>query len=306
MNVTLRHLRAFATIAQLNSFVEASRVLHVTQASLSTVMRQLEDEVGLRLLERTTRRVRLSDAGRQFMPYAQRVLAAVDDAQRCAADLRTNQAGVVRIAATQVVAWTLMARPLARFRELHPGIRVMPVDVPVENIRSTIETGEADMAISTRTPVDAHIEAIPLFRSRIHVVCPPDHRFAARDAVAWRDLLAEPLIFTGQHSLVRLKAELNGDFEPAEVREVGTTTAALGLVAAGVGIAVSPGYVKPMTAVHDLRMIRCRGPVIVRQYMLFTDRRRAPLPAVTLHHRFLIDYFSRMGRRCVEDVEARA
>lgn len=306
MNVTIRQLRAFVTIARLNSFVEASRALHVTQAALSNVIRELESIVGFKLLERTTRRVRLSDAGAQYIPHAENVLAALHSAERCASDLKLHKAGVVRVATSQVVGWTVMAQPIARFHSLYPDVRIMPIDVPIADIRNTIETGQADMAISMNALAEDHIEATPLFKSKIMVVCRNDHAFAKRESVHWHELLSESLIFTGLNSYLRLKLELesefSGAFDSAEVHEVGNMPAALGLVAAGIGIAICPGYVTPMTAVHDLRIIPCLQPEIVRPYMIFTNTRRMHLPIAAVHKQFLIDYFQSLDGRCVEDM----
>lgn len=305
MNLTIRQLRAFVTIARLGSFVEASRVLHVTQAALSNVIRQLEEEVGFRLLERTTRRVRLSDAGVQFIVHAESVLTALDNAQRYASDLRHHKAGVVRVAATQVVAWTLLANPTSLFRRHYPDVRVVPVDVPIEEIRSTIETGVADLAISYDVPTDEHIEATLLFESKIHAVCRADHPLAERDTLDWNDLVTEPLIFTGMYSAVRLQSELarlsGHSFLPAEIHQAGNTALALALVSGGNGIAICPGYVKPMCAVQQLKMIPCASPVVVRRYMVFSNSQRTLLPAAEQYKTFVIEYFNNMRGHCVED-----
>jgi DNA-binding transcriptional LysR family regulator len=302
VNVTIRHLRAFVTVARLNSFVEASRVLHVTQSALSNVMRELEETIGFRLLDRTTRRVRLSEAGLQYFPYAEKVLAALQEADRCAMDLKNHRSGVVRIASSRLVGWSLMAPVFAEFHRLFPGVRVMPVDVLIEDLRSTIETGQADLAISTRVPEGEHIESHPLFRSKVHIVCTPEHRFAGRESISWHELTGEPLIFVGSHPLLYLKLELGDSFNPSDVYEVGDTTAALGLVAAGIGIAVCPGIVRPATRVHGLRVVVCQEPYVVRHFFLLTNRNRRMLPGAMAYKQFLLDHFGQTGDGCVEDL----
>jgi len=303
LNVTVRHLRAFVTIARLGSFVEAARALHVTQAALSNVMRELETSVEFRLLDRTTRRVRLSAAGAQYLPYAEKVLAALHDAERCAHDIRQHRAGVVRIATSRLVGWSLMAQVFARFHRLHPGVRVLPVDVLIEDIRAAVETGQADLAIATARANAAHdaLEGVPLFGSRIHAVLAPDHPLVARSRLTWADLVDQPLIFVGRYPLLHLQLELGARFAPQDVHEVGDTTAALALVAAGIGIAISPGFVRAATVVHQLQVRAIEGPVIERAYSLYTHRGRTPLPVAEALRDFLIDYFAVAAGCCVED-----
>jgi DNA-binding transcriptional LysR family regulator len=303
MQVNFRHLRAFVTIARLESFVEASRVLHVTQAALSNTVRELETIVDLRLLDRTTRKVRLSAAGAQYIQYAEKVLLALQEAERCTSELRNHRAGVVRIATSRLVGWSLMAPVFAQFHRLHPDIRVMPVDTLIQDIRAAVETGQADLAISTFTDTvkQDHIETTPLFKSRVHAVCHPDHPLAQRPSVRWDELEDQPLIFVGSYPLLRLRLELGTPFEPANIYEVGDMTAALGMVAAGIGLSICPGLVRSATGVHQLRMLECEAPTIVRQYNLFTNRSRTALPVADVLKDFLIDYFAKAGDLCVED-----
>jgi DNA-binding transcriptional LysR family regulator len=303
MKVNIRHLRAFVAIARLGSFIEASRALHVTQAALSNVMRELESIVDLRLLDRTTRKVRLSAAGAQYITYAEKVLLALQEAERFASDLRNHRSGVVRIATSRLVGWSLMAPVFAQFHRLHPDIRVMPVDTLIESIRTTVESGQADLAISTFTdPLKQdHIETTPLFKSRLHAVCHPEHPFSQRRSLTWSELEQQPLIFVGSYPLLRLRLELGTPFEPTNIYEVGDMTAALGLVAAGIGLSICPGLVRSATGVHHLRMLKCEEPPIVRQYNLFTNRSFTTSPVADVLKRFLIDYFAKTGDLCVED-----
>ena len=303
MQVHIRHLRAFVTIARLGSFIEASRALHVTQAALSNVMRELEAIVDLRLLDRTTRKVRLSAAGAQYIVYAQKVLDALQEAERFASDLRNYRSGVVRIATSRLVGWSLMAPVFAQFHRLHPDIRVVPVDTLIEDIRATVESGKADLAISTFTDPakQDQVETTPLFKSRLHAVCHPEHPFAQRRCLSWAELESQPLIFVGSYPLLRLRVELEEPFEPTNIYEVGDMTAALGLVAAGIGLAICPGLVRSATGVHQLRMLECGSPTVVRQYNLFDNLALTTSPVAGVLKAFLIDYFAKAGELCVED-----
>ena len=139
MNVTLRQLHAFHAVARLGSFVAAAKALHVTPSALSNLVRELEDSLGFRLLERTTRRVRLSAAGASYYENAERVLRAVNDAKLRAEDLKSGLTSTVRVAATQLVCWAVLPALLSAFRAQEPNVRVLVTDAKRSEIESLLK-----------------------------------------------------------------------------------------------------------------------------------------------------------------------
>lgn len=302
LNVSLRQLRAFTTIARLGSFVEAAKALHVTPAALSIVIRDLENELGFRVFDRTTRRVDLSEMGQQYFQYADQVLVDLRKADLFALDMAQRKTGVVRIATTQVVTWVLLPPALAAFNNQWPDIRIEPIDVPTDQITIAIERGQADLAINLDQPVGDHIEALPLFESRQHLICASNHRFAGRQAVSWLELATEPIIFVGRGAELRIRAELPADIVLNARHEASNTITALALAASGAGLVICAGYVKPLSRMHDLRAIPLAEPDMVHRFMLYRNRNRSMTPAVQEHQAFLLHYFTASQSGQVEDV----
>ena len=116
MNISLRHLRAFAAISRAGSFTVAANQLHVSQSALSVLVKDLEDDLGVCLLDRTTRNVRVSEVGLAFLPQVQRILEDLEHAIHSIADLRDLKRGVARIAAPQLMSVTLVPSVLAAHR----------------------------------------------------------------------------------------------------------------------------------------------------------------------------------------------
>ncbi len=301
MHITLRQLRAFTTIARLGSFVEAARALHVTPAALSSVVREMEEQLGFRVFDRTTRRVVLNDAGRQYFHYAEQVLTALRKAEMCAQDLRDTTTGVVRIATTQFLTWVLLPKAFAAFHAAQPQVRVEPIDIPTDQILAAVENGLADLAINFRQSVSEGLEGTPLFRTQVQMVCPRDHRLANHAAVPWQELREERIIFVGRGSELRLRAELSDAVPLVAAHEVGNTSTALALAASGAGVVLCAGYVRPLTQLHDLRMVPLESPSIVHSFMLYHNRLRPLAPAVEEHRQFLLQYFAQAGTQCVEN-----
>ncbi len=302
MHITLRQLRAFATVAQLGSFVEASRTLHLTQSALSIVVRELEESLGLRLLDRTTRRVGLSSAGVQYYPYVERILADLRSAEMCAHALRNQKEGVVRIATTQLITGTILPAALHRYREQYPEVRVEPVGDSVDDILPSLQAGHADIAITLELPVSADIEARPLFKSRSLLFCHPAHPLARRKSIRWAEIQQEPLILVGKDAYSRFRTLIPEDVTLNVTHEVASTNTAFALVASGYGMAACAGYAQPLAAVHGLRAMAPTQPEIIRRYMVYTSAARAYLPVVKQCRDFLVDHFQNaLQPGCIEE-----
>ena len=273
MPIKLRQLHAFDAIAQLGSFAAAARTLHVTPAALSIVVRELEQTLGFRVFERTTRRVRLSDLGKQYYLHVERVLTELRNAERCALDLRGGKTGMIRIATTQAVISTLLPTAFRAFRLAWPDVQLYPVDIPGNQISAAIRSGEADTAIGVHLPDDDVYESLPFFRSRWHCFLEHTHPFARYKSVRWQDIVIGPLIVIGQTSRLTLQGALSEALRMPNVYEASTASAALSMAASGQGVAIAPGYLKPTAAMHKLKALPLEEPEVMHNLMVCVRRK---------------------------------
>src|SRR5690606_12773190 len=119
--VTLRQLRAFVAVLECGSFSEAADNMHLSQAALSGLVKELEIRLGVRLLDRNTRSVSASVVGAEFEPMVRRVLAGLDEALESVTNLKELRRGLVRVAAPETLSCTLLPVLIARYGELHTG-----------------------------------------------------------------------------------------------------------------------------------------------------------------------------------------
>lgn len=173
MNLTLRQLRAFAAVAETGSFTAAAQQLHLTQSALSVLVRELEREMGVQLLDRNTRRVQLSEAGREFLPSVHRLLGDLSSAVAGVTDLRDKKKGLLRLAAPQLMACTLMPRVIALYREQYPDVDVRLADTLPEHLLAGVAAGDVELAVGQDVAVDDAIERRALLRDRHWLICPP-------------------------------------------------------------------------------------------------------------------------------------
>jgi DNA-binding transcriptional LysR family regulator len=284
MNLTLRQLRAFDAVAETGSFTAAAARLHLTQSALSVLVRELEREMGVQLFDRHTRRVLLSEAGRAFQPSVQRLLSDLAGAVAGVTELRDQKRGLLRLAAPQLMACTLMPRVIAAYRARHPDVEVRLIDTLPEHLLAGLASGEAELAVGQDVEVDAAaIERRTLFRDRHWLICPPDHAFARRRQVRWSELgpytFIAPTRDFRQRVLPELEADARAFLLQASTQEVSYMTTALGMVAAGLGLTVCPTYSASLVQAHGLRMVKLDRPDFHREVCVYVAARRSLSPA---------------------------
>jgi len=285
MTVTIRQLRAFATVAETGSFTAAAGQLSLTQSALSVLVRELESEVGVRLFDRHTRGVLLSEAGREFQPRVQRLLGDLNEAVGSVAELGVRKRGVVRLAAPQLVASAVLPDVIAAYREKFPGIEVRLTDALPENLLQAVSSGAADLAFGHEMPHDESVTSTVFLRDPFWLVCRPDHPLANRRRVRWSEVAAYPFIDPTrdfrQRLLPELDAKTRARMAGSGVHEVSHLTTALGLVMAGQGVTAGPSYAQRLVLAYGLQMIELGSPVFQRSVSVYRATRRGPTPATS-------------------------
>ena len=145
MDVTLRQLRAYVAVLEAASFSEAAKAMHLSQAALSGLIKELENRMGVRLLDRTTRSVSSSAVGEAFEPMARRVLANLDEALESVTSLKELRRGLVRVAAPETLSCTLLPELIAKYNSSHPGVDVRFDDVPIQQVLAGLQNGSTDI-----------------------------------------------------------------------------------------------------------------------------------------------------------------
>lgn len=276
-HLTLRQLRAFCFVAQEQSMTRAAQKLFLTPSALSMLVRSLEEELGLRLFERTTRRVLLTDAGADFLPAAQRTLEQLDNTVRQLQATYLEQGESLRIATSPLLASSLMPGVIAAFRDDFPGVRLELFDVPVATVTETVKSGQADLGICTSVQDLQGLKSELIFQDTLCVVCPEEHSLASSEGVEWVDLVEFPLILlragTGLRDLIEKPMQRwAGQLRPEY--EVSNINTAIGLICAGLGVSVLPAYSLVQTGVQGVVARPLRNPQVTREVVALSDPAR--------------------------------
>jgi len=283
MNFTLRQLRAFIMVQQTGSFTKAAQELHLTQSALSGLVKELENNLALRLFDRTTRQLSLSVAGQTLLPAAKRVLNEVDALSDEIKSLKNLEQGEVKIAITQQLAAAKLPSILAKFKAQHPNIQLKIIDCGVEAIQECVRDTTVDIGIGPERTLEHGLQQKLLFSLPFHLVVRPEHKFAQSQFIRWEQLKDQPLIaldgsFTqllandlAQHKLDHLiKAKYEQRF----------MSTALSMAKHGLGVTLCLPYVHEWVELNGLKMVPIKGPEIKRSFYLYSRKNRNQAPAV--------------------------
>lgn len=282
-------LRAFVTVGELRSFAAAAHALHLSQPALSRRVSHLEDTLGVRLFDRTTRSVQLTVLGQRFFGEMRGLVVDLDRSVLSLRDAAELESGDVTIGCVFSAVHHFLPPVIHAFRERHPHVMVRIIEEGADEVLDCVKHGEADFAINYIGMQDPDVEFTPLLKEPYVLVCPSGHPLARRRSVTWHELGAYPLARVSNASRNRLLidqalAELPPLPRPIiEVRHVSTL---IGLVESGLGLAVVPRLTLPMdrTTVVGVTLVQ---PTITRTIAIVRRSGRSLSPAAAALARLL-------------------
>ena len=271
MNLTIRQLRAFVLVVQEGSFTGAGQAMHLTQSAVSLLLRDLEEALGSRLIDRTTRSISVTAVGQEFFASAQRILADLEHAVGNVDKLVSKQRGRLVVAAPLVLSSTFLPPILATFRSLHPGVDVLVVDSLTDQVLPNVRSGAADLGIGTFRKTEADLVSILLFKEPLVAVFPKGHAFGRAARLTWQDLQGSPILALRSGSVFRelTQAGLLAAGLPLEPAFEATYSGTLiGLVKAGLGVAIVPAHATALVDETSVGWKRLERPAIEREVLM--------------------------------------
>jgi LysR family transcriptional activator of glutamate synthase operon len=281
----LRQLRYLVALAEERNFTRAAENEHVAQPALSQQIRRLEDELGLALVERTTRRASLTDAGELLVVRARRVLAELEAADTELQALRGLTTGHVTIGAMHTMGPIDLSLVLALFHQLHPDVELTVREQSSEEMAEMLRVDELDLAfLSVTERIESHgLGLQQLVSEELVVLLPLGHLLSGRRQVRMAQLAQERFISYRQGARLRELLEGAGrhaGFEPRVTLESNESERIRRLVARGLGVAILPrsdveGHE------HEVAMALLTDPVLSRDITLAWREGRRHAPAAT-------------------------
>ncbi|MGP5495146.1 LysR family transcriptional regulator [Psychrobacter celer] len=300
MNISIRQLTAFITVADNGSFTRASDQMHLTQSAVSGLIKELESSLGIVLFDRTTRQLSLSAVGRHLLPQARRVLNEMHLFENEASSLTSLAQGQVRLAVSQFAASSMPA-VIAQFSQTYPDISVSLLDCSAENVLQHIQNIEVDLGVGTELgfmEMDDDISTDLLYELPFCVVMPEQHVLAQRSEIVWQDLLETPLITLQGPFIEQVTTELD-EAVAAHIQQarykVNFMSTALEMTRQGFGITLCLPYMPEVidwVSANGLQMRPLAHPIKTRRFFIYQRSSRALAPATVAFKQFLQTYFS--------------
>ena len=282
INYDLHDLQAFVAVAERASFRQAADDLFISQSALSRRIEKLEEGLGVKLFERTTRRVQLTNVGQAFLLNVRTALDGLEDAVLGVADLAAHRTGTVTLACVPSAVWHFLPEVLKEFSERFPRIRVRVHDESAQDVLNLVLAGEADFGINFTGAEDAEIVFEPIYKERYVLAMRHDHRLAHRKSLNWKDVAGERFVSVAKSSGNRsvIDAALAGvEKHPAIFCEVNHVSGVLALVEAGMGVAAVPGLSVLPERPESIVGVPLVNPAIHRTLGLISKRNHSMAPA---------------------------
>jgi DNA-binding transcriptional LysR family regulator len=264
MNLSVRQMRAFLHVARIGNFTRAAEQAHMTQAGLSTLVREMERQLGCRLFDRTTRMVSLTAAGRRLLPVVERVVTDLDDVTARLGSEGDEARQTLRVAATPLVSSHLLPQVFHQFRDSHPKVNLKLFDADLRDVEAMVAGGEADLGLGFFFKAAPGLDRVPVGRFHLMRVAPAESEEVpqAIGTVPWSALKSAELVGLPPSNPIQKVIDVHlakidrADAQRPAFNFFGTL---ISMVEAGFGTAVMPTF-----ALAACRRHRVRTDVLVK------------------------------------------
>lgn len=287
MNLTQRQMQAFLAVERLRHFTRAAEQLHITQAGLSAMMKDLEAQLDCRLFDRTTRSVGLTDEGQQLMPVAMRLVNELQAVRDAIHRVSSKARSVLTVGVTPTIAASVMPAAWKAFSSLHPDVSLRVRDVGRGSIQEGVTAGTLDAGFGAFFKPASGLERRPIAVFVLTQVCAPGRRGRAAPAHPrprrWTELGDEPLLALPRDNPIQVLIEEqlhrigHGGGERIEFENIQTL---LAMVDAGLGSAILPSFVTAAARLHTLALHKLIQPEVHVSYFQISRKGRPPSPAL--------------------------
>ena len=275
---TIRQLRAFLAIYRLRKLGAAAEQIFVTQSAVSVLLRQIEEGLGTRLFDRTTRSLQPTQAAHEVATVAERILRDVDSLGTAFSDLGDLRRGRVSLAITPTLAGILLPAAIRSFNTQYPDVTVVVDDCAPDQFSARVLGEHVDFGIGTPERVGGELELQTLMRDELCLVCQSDHPLVKIRTLRWRDLAGHAVVAGrpgyGVRQLVDVAAATAG-VSLSVVNEISFLSTGLWMSASGIAPSIMPSAYARYSHYRELVVKKLHTPLVSRDIFIVTKKGRS-------------------------------
>ncbi|MEH6559755.1 MAG: LysR family transcriptional regulator [Oceanicoccus sp.] len=293
--MNLKHFQAFVAVARHLHFTKAAEELRIAQPALSLLIKQLEDGLGLTLINRNTRQVDLTEMGEEFLPLARNVVNDFDNAIAQMKDIASLNRGKVSVAAYPSVSSNSFPELIVTFKQRYPNITVQIYEGIYDSIIDQVRSGQADFGVVSYSGEIPGFRFEKLYDDEVLLLVPKSHSLASAESLSWIDIIDQEIIMLSADTGVRRsidKEMLKYDLTLKTVLEPALIHTVAALVAAGAGLGVTLSSYQKSLQSMDVVAIPIVNPLVTRPVGIITHKDRQPTPAAKTFLNLLVKKLS--------------
>ncbi|MET4575904.1 LysR family transcriptional regulator [Ottowia thiooxydans] len=274
--VTIRQMECFIAVAEAGHFTVAASRLALAQPALTATIQKLEGELGVKLFNRSARHVELTEAGRDLLPIAERLLQDLDHTVSDMRGFARGSRGHVSVVAAPSALEAILAPAIEAFTQKHPEVRITIRDAAADEVRKRVQSRSADFGLTSRTVDDASLVFETLAHDHLGLVCSPHHPLAQLgDQLSWDQLKGHELVGHTLDTSTRQQLQTAPDLglilaEPKY--QVSSVTSLHWMIRGGLRVAIVPALVAALPMLRDLSFRALTAPLIRRDVGLLFRR----------------------------------
>lgn len=299
VDFTSRQLRAFLLVAQHQNFTRAAEALFITPSGLSVLIRELEQQLGFRLFDRTTRHVAVTTHGSQLLAVARRSLEELDTAMSRIAQTVRETGDTLSVGAGLVHAANVFPAAIREFRSRRPNVRIQLFDADATSIVERIQAGDLDIGFGFFKTA-AGISRTRFFRFPLMVIHPEHGTSPRRGSMTWSALKGESLILQAPPAPLRQLIDQHlaqAGVDARSAMEVNRLDTLIAMVEAGEGVGIVSASTLPVCRHRNVVMTRLINPVVLVDFYQIRNRGRKLSSAAEEFSTFLQGYIARWAGR---------
>ncbi|MBM7632864.1 LysR family transcriptional regulator [Geomicrobium sediminis] len=289
----IRQLNYFVTLVEKNKFVAAAEVLHISQPSLSNMIKQLEKELGCKLFERSTREMKLTEPGEVLYRRAVLILKQFESTLKEMEDVKDTGFGAIDIAMIESSKYWI-PKVAKQFSEEYSNVQIYFKEIRTKHMRDALISNDVHFAITTMVEdLEDTYELTPIYREELVLICPENHPFATKSSIDMANLEGETLILTQavfqiteiiKQAIIQSGIDLEGKYYVERL-----DTARM-LVAEGLGVCILPASYPKYSLHQGIHTVKLTNPTPKRKVFMAYNKERYYSPAV-MRFRNLIQQF---------------